>query len=102
MKLGGVFMFKVNKDTGWDRVMVFVNQPKSFKSFKWRQWHDVLLYLNRPSDVRLGEAEPDQTSNGHTNTQPGEEAEQIDDREDVLGDGVHHGQQALRETNTRL
>lgn len=62
------------------------------------------LYLNGPSEVGLRKAQPEHASNGHPNTQPGEEAEKIDDREDVLGDGVHHGQQTLmqRKRKTRL
>lgn len=54
-----------------------------------------LLYLNGPSEVGLGKAQPEHAGNGHTNAQPGEEAEEIDDREDVLRDGIHHGQQTL-------
>lgn len=55
-----------------------------------------VLYLNWPFEVGLGKAQPDHASDGHTDTQPGEEAEEIDDREDVLRDGIHHGQQTLR------
>lgn len=54
-----------------------------------------MRYLNGPSEVGLGKTQPEHTSNGHTDTQPGEEAEEIDDREDVLGDGIQHGQQTL-------
>lgn len=54
-----------------------------------------VLYLNGPSEVGLGKAQPQHASNGHANTEPGEEAEEVDDREDVLRDGVHHGQQTL-------
>lgn len=52
-------------------------------------------YLNWPFEVGLGKAQPDHASDGHTNTQPGEEAEEVDDRKDVLRDGIHHGQQTL-------
>lgn len=54
-------------------------------------------YLNGPSEVRFGEAQPEHSCNGHTNTEPGEEAEEVDDGENVLRDGVHHGQKTLEE-----
>lgn len=53
------------------------------------------LYLDGPSEVRLGDAQPQQACDGHAHTQPGEEAEEVDDGEDVLRDGVHHGEQTL-------
>lgn len=59
------------------------------------------LYLNRPSEVGLSKAKPEHASNGHTDTQPGEEAEEIDDREDVLRNGVHHRQQTLMKGKRR-
>lgn len=64
----------------------------------------LVLYLNWPSEVGLGKAQPEHASNSHTNTQPGEEAEEIDDREDVPRDGVQHGQETLTKgkRNTRL
>lgn len=52
-------------------------------------------HLDGPSEVGLGDPQPDHAGNGHAHTQPGEEAEQVDDGEDVVGDGVHHGQQTL-------
>lgn len=52
-------------------------------------------YLNGPSEVGLGDAQPEHACDGHANTQPGEEAEEVDDGEDVLRDGVHHGQETL-------
>lgn len=52
-------------------------------------------YLNGPSEVRLGDAKPEHACDGHAHAQPGEEAEEINDGEDVLRDGVHHGQQTL-------
>lgn len=53
------------------------------------------LYLDGPPQLGLGEAQPEHPGDGHAHTEPGEEAEEVDDGEDVLGDGVHHGQQAL-------
>lgn len=55
-----------------------------------------MRHLNGPSEVGLGKTQPEHAGNGHANTQPGEEAEKIDDREDVPRDGVHHGQQTLK------
>lgn len=54
------------------------------------------VYLDGPSEVGLGKAQPEQAGYGHAHTEPREEAEEIDDGEDVLGDGVHHGQTTLR------
>lgn len=54
-----------------------------------------VLYLDGPPQLGLGEAQPQHPGDGHAHTEPGEEAEEVDDGEDVLGDGVHHGQHTL-------
>lgn len=56
-----------------------------------------ILHLYGPFEVGLGEAQPQHAGDSHAHAEPGEEAEEVDDGEDVLRDGVHHGQQALDE-----
>lgn len=69
-------------------------------------FHTRVLYLDWSFEIGLGKAKPEHASYSHTNTEPGKEAEEIDDREDVLRDGVHHGQETLsngkREDDTVL
>ena len=66
-----------------------VQQPFTTCDTTFKTW---VLYLNGPSEFGLFKAQPEQASDGHADTQPGEETEEVDDGEDVLRDGVQHGQ----------
>lgn len=65
--------------------------------FPMSYFYAWILHLYGPFEVWLGEAQPQHAGDGHAHAEPGEEAEEVDDGEDVLRDGVHHGQQALDE-----
>ena len=58
-------------------------------------------YLDWPVEFWFFPTQPEHPGNGHAHTQPGEEAEQVDDREDVLGDGIQHGQETLAGAETQ-
>lgn len=51
--------------------------------------------LDGSAEVRFGPAQPQHACDGHADTQPREEAEEVDDGEDVLRQRVEHGQAAL-------
>lgn len=115
MKPEDMLMFWADKEPGWrwgktkvlHHTFQWFSYPLRKTLHRWfssatgirlycnTTFHTWVLYLNGSSEVRLGEAQPEHASNSHTNTQPGKEAEEIDDREDVLRDGVQHGQQTL-------
>ena len=52
-------------------------------------------YLDRPLHLRLLVAQPHHSHNGHGDTQPVEEAEEVDNGEDVIGEGVEQGHGTL-------
>lgn len=46
--------------------------------------------------LRLPEAKPHHANDSQGHTQPVEEAEEVDDGEDVIGEGVHQGHDTLK------
>lgn len=53
-------------------------------------------HLDGPLQLRLLVSEPQHPDDGQGHTQPVEEAEEVDDGEDVVGEGVQQGHEALQ------
>lgn len=53
-------------------------------------------HLDGTLQLRLLEAEPHHADDSQGHTQPVEEAEEVDDGEDVIGEGVHQGHDTLK------
>lgn len=53
-------------------------------------------HLDGPLQLRFLVAKPEHASNGQGHAEPVEEAEEVDDGEDIFGEGVEQGHDALQ------